>query len=105
MAATEYKTWGHVGALDNGKFPLVDFHKGNTLVSLKSVDTAGKSWFGEMARHIDDLATRGATVDRRPATMVLDLRVPPGGTEAARPLIQYGRGQNVNVLIKEIMLL
>ena len=37
LAATEYKDWFPVGQLDNGKFPLVDFQKRNTLVSLKTV--------------------------------------------------------------------
>ena len=29
LAATEYKDWFNIGQLNNGKFPLVDFQKGN----------------------------------------------------------------------------
>jgi hypothetical protein len=81
-AANEYKDWFRVGQLDNGKFPLIDFQKGDDLVSLKSVDTSGVSWMRDMQKHIDDLSTRGATINDRPARMILDLRVPPGGNTA-----------------------
>jgi len=104
LADTEYSDangWYHIGAENNGYFPLVDFQQGDTLVSLKTVNTNGSSWMGDMQTHIDDLAYNGATVDGRPANMVLDLRVQPGGAQDAASLVQYGQQQGVTVLIKE----
>lgn len=93
--------WYNVGAERNGYFPLVDFQNGNTLVSLKSVDTTGSTWLGRMQDHIIDLGTNGAKVNGAPATMVLNLRVQPGGSAAAKSLIQFGREYNVKVIVKE----
>ncbi len=101
LASTEYKDWFRIGQLNNGKFPLVDFQLENNLVSLKTVNTNGFSWLGNMQSHIDDLAARGATVDGVPANMILDLRVQPGGSNAAQSLIGYGQSQGVSVMIKE----
>lgn len=104
LANTEYSLangWYQVGARNNGYFPLVDFQQGNTLVSLKTVDTGGSTWMGRMESHIDDLANNGATVNDQPANMVLDLRVQPGGAHAAAPLIEYGQQQGVTVIVKE----
>lgn len=42
-----------------------------------------------MQDHILDLGTRGATVNRNPANMILDMRVQPGGAAAARSLIGF----------------
>ena len=46
---------------------------------------------------------RGATVNGKPANMVLDLRVQPGGAGAAQQLIQYASkyGGKVTVIVKE----
>ncbi|EIC30148.1 RHS repeat-associated core domain-containing protein [Methylomicrobium album] len=93
LASTEYKDWFRIGQLNNGKFPLVDFQLENNLVSLKTVNTNGSSWLGNMQSHIDDLAARGAAVDGVPANMILDLRVQPGGSNAAQSLIGYGQSQ------------
>ncbi len=101
LAATEYKDWFRVGQLDNGTFPLVDFQNGNNLVSLKTADTTGSSWLQTMEEHIQDLGTRGATVDNNPANMILDLRVQPGGSAAAQSLIDYGQQRGVTVIINE----
>jgi hypothetical protein len=104
LAKTEYSArsgWYNVGAERNGFFPLVDFQNGNTLVSLKSVDTAGSTWLSRMQNHIIDLGTNGAKVNGTPANMVLDLRVQPGGSAAAKSLIEFGREYNVKVVVKE----
>ena len=45
--------------------------------------------------------TRGATVNGQQANMVLDLRVQPGGSNAASSLIEFGRRLGVDVIIKE----
>jgi filamentous hemagglutinin len=106
LAQTEYSTgsgWYQVGAENNGYFPLVDFQKGNTLVSLKSVDTSGTTWMARMEQHIEALGSSGATVNSQPANMVLDLRVPPGGSAAAEPLIKLGENNNVTVKITEFV--
>ncbi len=103
LAKTEYSAangWFHVGAENNGYFPLVDFQKGNTLVSLKTVDTTGSTWLPRMEGVIDQLGSSGATVNGVRATMVLDLRVQPGGAAAAQSLVNYGATRGVAVSIK-----
>jgi hypothetical protein len=100
LAASDYKDWFRAGQLNNGYFPLVDFQKGQNLVSLKTVDTGGASWMGRMEDHILDLA-RGHTVDGKAANMILDMRVQPGGVDAAKSLIDFGRKNNVTVRISE----
>ncbi len=101
LSQTEYKDWFHAGAQHGGTFPLIDFQKGRTLVSLKTVDTNGVTWLERMEDHIEDLGTRGATVGGQLATMVLDLRVQPGGAQAAQQLIQFGKQFGVKVIVKE----
>jgi hypothetical protein len=101
LAKTEYADWFHVGKTHRGKFPLVDFQKGNTLVSLKTVDTTGKTWMNRMKEHIVDLGTRGAAVNGKRANMMLDIRVQPGGAKAAKSLVKLGRQYSVKVIIKE----
>lgn len=100
LAKTHYKGWYNVGNSRRGKFPLVDFQRGRTLVSLKTVDTRGKSWRKEMRAHIRDLGSRGATVSNRKARMVLDIRVKPGQVRAARDLINYGKQHGVRVEVR-----
>jgi len=101
LAATEYADWYWVGREYNGYFPLVDFQEGDTLVSLRTVDTAGSSWFSRTMDHIIQLRNNGATVDGELAEMELDLRVQPGGLEDAQPLVEFGEDKGVTVRIKE----
>ena len=104
LAKTEYSSqsgWYIVGEEMGGYFPLVDFQSGNTLVSLKSIDTTGKTWLDRMESHIIDLGLSGATVNDAPANMVLDLRVQPGGAISASSLIEFGRTYGVTVIVKE----
>ena len=54
-----------------------------------------------MQNHIDDLVLNGVTVNGMPANMRLDIRVQPGGLQAAQPLIEYGKQNGVAVSIKE----
>lgn len=54
-----------------------------------------------MEDHIGSLGNNGATVGGKPANMILDLRVQPGGAADALPLIQFGRANNVTVIVKE----
>lgn len=101
LAGTEYKDWYNIGASMGGKFPLIDFQKSTVVVSLKTVDTAGRTWYGRMMEHIEDLAARSILVDGVPATKILDIRVPPGGRLAAEPLIAEGRRLGITVLVQE----
>ena len=101
MAATDYLDWFNVGAEHGGYFPLVDFQRSNLLVSLKSVDTGGRTWMARMERHIMDLATRDTRVAGAPARVMLDLRVQPGGAPAAAPLIGFGQRHGVTVWVSE----
>lgn len=100
LAATDYKGWFRAGQLNNGYFPLVDFQKGRNLVSLKSVNTTGKSWTGRMEDHIRDLSL-GHTVDGKAANMILDMRVQSGGAKAAESLIGFGSKRGVTVRVIE----
>jgi hypothetical protein len=105
LATTEYSDWAHVGAQKSGTAELIDFLKSNNTVSLKSVDTAAKSWsrsgMSKMRKHIRDLGS-GMTVGDQPANVILDLRVPPGGASAAEPLISYGKQFGVTPIIREL---
>ncbi len=99
MAAGDYASWYRVGAEDNGNFPLADLQRGNTLVSLKSVDPSSATAVSRMQTHIDELATSGATVSGNPANLVLDIRVPPGQEGALSSLVGYGADRGVTVQI------
>ena len=102
LAKTEYAGWNHVGAENKGKFDLVDFQKGNNLVSLKSADTTSNSssWIYKIRGHIRQLEGAGE-VAGSPANMILDLRVPPGGSLAASSVVDFGRQRGVTVIVKE----
>ncbi|MBY4629957.1 hemagglutinin repeat-containing protein [Rhizobium croatiense] len=104
LAQTEYSSangWFHIGAEKNGFFPLIDFQSGNTVISLKTVNTTGSSWMGRMERTIDELSGSGITINGNPAKKILDIRVQPGGAAAAQALVDYGRSEGITVLIKE----
>ncbi|MCG7979452.1 MAG: hypothetical protein N0E58_15135, partial [Candidatus Thiodiazotropha endolucinida] len=59
------------------------------------------TWIGRIQGHIRDLGSGRATVDGQPANMVLDLRVQPGGTQAANDLIEFGIEHGVSVRVRE----
>ncbi len=101
LAATEYASWGHIGAELGGKSAMFDFVKGNTLASLKTIDTTGTSWLKNTQATIRSLADSGAEIGGKPANIALDIRVQPGGSKAAQPLIDYGTKRGVTVTIKE----
>jgi hypothetical protein len=101
LATTEYKDWYRVGAERNGYFPLVDFQLGDNLVSVKTVDTTGTSWLPRMEAHIEELANSGATVNGKPANLILDIRVQPGGNLNMQSLRDLGDEYKVIVRISE----
>lgn len=80
----------------------MDFQKGNSLVSLKSVDTAGNTWMRDMKNHISDLGKQRGTVDGVPANMILDIRVQPGGLGPwVKQLQQFAQRYGVKVTASE----
>ncbi|MBB3386679.1 filamentous hemagglutinin, partial [Rhizobium sp. BK609] len=104
LAQTDYSSangWFRIGAERNGYFPLIDFQNGNTVVSVKTVDTTGSTWMSRIQNTIDELRRSDITVDGSPATKILDIRVQPGGIDAAQALVDYGRNQGITVLVKE----
>jgi len=102
LTATEYKDWWNIGAEHGGFFPLIDFQKDLTVVSLKSVNTTGGTWLGRMQDHIAEFARRRPRINGVPAqNAVLDLRVQPGGLNDAASLIEFGRQRGITVIIKE----
>ena len=106
LARTEYKGWYHYGAENNGFRERFDFLKGNTMVSLKSVDTASTGWLYDMKGVVNDLsleAKLGTKVDGVVINPVLDIRVAPGQLEDGNLdwLIEYGKNNGVTVTVKE----
>lgn len=69
-------------------------------VTPKSIQTVAATCTKRMKDHIVDLGTNGAKVNGLPANMVLDLRVQPGGSAAAKSLIDFGGEYNVRLRIK-----
>lgn len=100
VAKTDYHDCFRAGQANNGKFPLIDFQKGNVLVSLKTVDTRSKGWFNRMAKHIRALGESGATVSDKPAKMKLDIRVQPGGLDVKKLASLKKIGEEYDVEIK-----
>jgi RHS repeat-associated protein len=101
LAATEYRDWWHIGAERNGYFPLIDFQKGTTVVSMKSANTAGSNWLNGLKTEMDNLASRVITIDGRAATKIVDLRVQPGGIPAAQAAVTHGQKRGLTVNVKE----
>jgi len=110
LTVTDYKDWQRADDFINpgtGKpfksnnFPLIDFQLNDKVVSLKTVDTNGKSWDTRIQKHIDDLYKVDITVGNIPARKYLDVRVQPGGYDQAKHLIEYGKAKNIPVYVKE----
>jgi len=110
LTRTDYKDWQRTDNLINpatnnpyksNNFRLVDFQLGNNVVSLKTVNTNGKSWIRDMKAHIIELQKTNITVDGISANKILDIRVQPGGFDAAKFLIRFGQERNIPVIIKE----
>jgi len=82
LSETEYQDWYNIGQADNGKFPVIDFQKGNDVVSLKTIDPRLKSYQGDgLINKIEsycEALDREITVDDVLANKTLDLRIPQG---------------------------
>lgn len=110
MTDTDYKKWARSDNFINPKtgelfksnnFPAIDFQLDNNVVSLKTINTRGKSWEYDMRKHIDQLQKTPINVSGTPATKILDIRVQPGGFNDAKHLIEYGKQRNIPVIIRE----
>lgn len=105
----DYEVWddtvGDYIKVKGQNFPLIDFHKGDMVVSLKSINTNGASWYNRTKDHIDDLARRsikGSSGNEVPlANRTLDVRVQPGGLAATGILKEYASEAGIKIVIKE----
>jgi hypothetical protein len=85
-------------------FPLIDFQKGQTVISLKSVNTEGSSWISNMQSHIKDLSKRSIKIDNievPKVNRILDIRVEPGGADFAQVLRRYAHEAGITLRISE----
>ncbi|MCZ7537771.1 MAG: hypothetical protein M5T61_18870 [Acidimicrobiia bacterium] len=82
LRLTQYAKWTHIGAWDRGFWPLIDFQRGRSVVSLKTIDPWTKTYDDrllKLASHADELANATITVDGVAVTeRILDIRVPQG---------------------------
>lgn len=82
LASTEYKDWYNVGSSQGGYFPVIDFQKGNNVVSLKTIHPTLSSMGGSGATNkvIDYLnyLDKDITVNGNLANKILDVRIPEG---------------------------
>lgn len=82
LACTEYKDWYNIGATNNGFFPVIDFQKGQKVISVKSIDPRLKSYSGDKAtKKIEEYIEKldvDITVSGKPAQKILDIRIPKG---------------------------
>ena len=83
-AATEYRTWYHIGNECNGYYPVIDFQKDNTIVSFKTLNPSSKSYTPEtVINKISDYAESLGGFSLHNGTdwcneKILDIRVPSG---------------------------
>ena len=106
IADNEYRLddgWWNVGATKGGNSPLIDFQRHDIALSLKTVDTRLKYAGKDLYKHIRELESRSIKIDGKPATKVLDIRVPPGQRDAKllQRLEDYGGDHGVQVRISE----
>lgn len=107
LARSEYAYWWHCGAEAGGYFPVVDFQKGTTVVSLKSIDPSLKSYSNgkgtdKILEYIDALS-REITIEGKTAEKILDVRVPQGTLQNfnRRRIMEYSNEKQIKVIIKE----
>jgi hypothetical protein len=103
LAATEYSTWKHVGALNNGFYPLFDFQKGLAHVSLKTTNIKSLTWLTRAEKHIEQLESVAKVMPGE--TIILDLRIAPGGLKQAAQdiakLVEYGKKRSILIKVTE----
>ena len=100
---TDYKYsdgWVPIGEQLGGYFPLIDFTKDLTVVSVKSVDASSLTALTRMEAHIKDLGGRGILIGgNKPTLRKLDIRIKPGQEGLLDSLKSYGSARSVTVTI------
>jgi len=103
LAKTDYAHFDHVGKLNNGYYPTIDFYKDGNAVSLKTMDPPNASGVRTIKDNIDKLRkmkTLGRTSDGRAVSEVeLDLRIRIGQENSPEvlDLIKHAKRQKVTV--------
>ncbi|MBP5494324.1 MAG: hypothetical protein J6X97_04445 [Lachnospiraceae bacterium] len=107
LSETEYKDWYNIGQSNNGYFPVIDFQKGNNVVSLKTIDPRLASYvedgaFEQIKDYIDALDV-DITVNDVAANKILDVRVPKGTRDLidVAALKNYADSLNIKLKIGE----
>jgi hypothetical protein len=105
--------WFHIGNEMNGYFPVIDFWKGNNVVSLKSIDPrlySGNGATNKLLKYLEDLEeTRFIVSDFGGVNAVeltnlnktLDVRVPAGTSNLIDVSYLNGFANNVKIVLKE----
>lgn len=87
LAQSDYKDWVRVGSWDKGKFPVIDFAKGDEVVSLKTLDSTSEYAPTAIRKNIRGLrqAIRDGSITSRQGTSwtgikraELEIRYPKG---------------------------
>ena len=110
LARTEYNLattgWYHIGAENNGYFPVIDFWKGNDVVSLKTIDPrlyTGNEATEKLLDYLEALQgpilIDGQTLSN--INQTLDIRVPSGTATFINKTYLEGLANGVNITIKE----
>jgi len=103
LAKTDYAHFDHVGKLNNGYYPTIDFYKDGNAVSLKTMDPPNASGVRTIKDNIDKLRkmkTLGRTSDGGAVSEVeLDLRIRIGQENSPEvlDLIKHAKRQKVTV--------
>lgn len=103
LAQTDYSDWKYLDEATGGFFPLVDFRKGDTLVSLKTLDTQAKTLsrrIRELTKHVGNLGS-GVTVAGRKANIVLDVRISDACPGCFQELLEKASEVGVEVIVKK----
>lgn len=111
LAGTDYANYEHVGRLQRGYFPYIDFwDSADNMVSLKTVDPrGGRGWVNDMKWHINEELRQLQIEDtvtgavRRPNSVTLDIRVPEGQAATVQAALQrYAQARGVTLVVKEL---
>jgi hypothetical protein len=105
LSKTEYAHYDHVGKLNNGYYPTIDFFKDGHAVSLKTMDppnATGVTTIKENIRKLKKMADDGLTSDGRAVSDVeLDLRIRIGQENSPEvlDLVKYAEKQGVDLSV------
>ena len=107
VAATEYKTYFYIGDTYNGYYPVIDFQKGTTIVSFKTMNPSSYSNSARIGK-IDDYAEAlGDFIQyhgsERCDNKILAIRVPKGKLDMVdkNEIDLIGQRRNVTIEIGE----